>query len=561
MFEKPLLQDNIWETFLKFNQTYITTRSWGLWIGGVLLVLGLCILLLRKSLRNKELYDHAFPADEFFFNKQKTADWLSLLSVIIAIILTEVYIFTAENSLFENYDLMAINTTRTMRFGLVASFDYIRLIPLASWYLSTLYAITQNILVIKSFVIFQTMLMAWAVYAFFSYIPVAKRLFMIAVFLLTPTVLQTANIIFPERDMIIFLMLSLICARKYCRTASIKWVFAFMFFANAAIYTKETCITFYFGILLTSVIYGVVSGKIEIDSFFHPIKMIKSMPLELLIGISLFGYTLIFGLLQQGNNFYLSANKQTLWSQIVNYRMEIVLIGLALGIALFRLFKYWDVKYNPLFRGGLLVGALCSALLVVVIFKLSPSTPHLYGKSYYLLASFVFVWAYLFEHISSKRLLAITGALVLLYSAYMNIQYRRQAVGTYYREVAEFMAENTYITSPNSVFIAEDDYPTKLLRQWITETWATAFRYYFNDRSFLIKSDAHFLDKSVEQKLMLYRTIPLIYFPIIPQPIPTKGDWVIMHKNNHTTKAENIRKDYKDNLVFENKLFEVYQPK
>lgn len=561
MFEKPLLQDDIWNNFLKFNYTYLSTRSWWLWLGGVFLILLLCIFLLRKDLRNKELYQHSFSEEFFSFDSGNLWHWLSLASVIIAVVLTEIYIFTAENTLFENYDLMAINTTRSMRFGLVASFDYIRLIPLASWYLSTLYSITQNILIIKSFVILQTILMAWAVYAFFSYIPTAKRLFMIAIFLLTPTVLQTANIIFPERDMVILLMLSLICARKYCLNHNIRWVVAFVFFANAAIYTKETCIPFYFGILVTSILYSVFSGKLEIESFLHPIKTLRRMPLEFLIGLSLFGYTIVYSLLQQEDNFYLSANKQPLLSQIINYRMELILIAIAIGISLYRMLKYWNVKYNPIFKGGLLVGALCSATLVVFIFRLSPSTPHLAGKSYYLLAAFIFVWSYLFEYITNKKLLGALSAVILIYSAYMNIHYRQIALGSYYREVAEFMAEKTYTTSPNSIFIAEDDYPTKILRQWITETWSTAFRYYFNDRSFIVKSDAHYLDRSVIQKLLLYRKIPLIYFPIIPQPLPEKGDWVIMNKNNHTTKAENIRKDYKDNLVYENKLFEVYEPK
>ena len=42
---------------------------------------------------------------------------------------------------------------------------------------------------------------------------------------------------------------------------------------------------------------------------------------------------------------------------------------------------------------------------------------------------------------------------------------------------------------------------------------------------------------------------------------PLKEDWVIINKNNNSTKASNLRNEYKGNLVYENKLFEVYKPK
>ena len=270
MFERPLFQDNILHNLWEFNKTFLTTRDWPLHLGIVLAVLLVVLFLLRKYLRSPSGYQNIFPADNFVFDNNDWRQWLSLLGVIVAIIFSEIYIYMGENSLFENYDLMAINTTRSMRYGLVASFDYIRVIPFASWYLSTLYAITQNILLIKSFVLLQTILAAWAMYAFFSYIPVARRLLMIALLIVAPTYLQSANIIFPERDMIIVLMLGLICARRYFTTHLLRWAFAFIFFMNVAMYTKETCITFYFGILLTSILYNVGKSVINFSTLIRP---------------------------------------------------------------------------------------------------------------------------------------------------------------------------------------------------------------------------------------------------------------------------------------------------
>ncbi len=561
MFERPLLQDNIWDNLLHFNYTYFTTRAWPMCLGMVLAVLVVCLFFLRNCLRNKQLYAGAFASDAFVFNKKSLGNWLGLLAVTTVIIFTEVYMYIGENSLFENYDLMAINTTRSMRFGLVASFDYIRVIPLASWYLSTLYAITQNILAIKFFVVLQIIFMAWSLYAFFNYIPVTKRLVMIAILLFMPTVLQTSNIIFPERDMVIVLMLGLICARKYCVSHKLSWAALFVFFVNVAFYTKETCITFYFGILLTSIFYNIIKGRIVVASFMRPWLIIKEMPLEFLIGVSLLCYTTIYELLQGEENFYISANNQSLWQQLVNYRMELVLLVMALGIAIYRMIKNFNMAANPLFRSGLLIGALSSAILIVVILKLSPSTPHLAGKSYYMLVSTIFALAYLFECLSYRWALGGLSVLLVVYSAYMNVMYYRQSKGEYYRQVAEFMAEHTIKNKPNALFVLEGPYATKSLWQWIVETWSTAYRYYFNDRLFIIKSDIHYLDKTVANKINLYNRIPEIYFPMIPAPLPIKGDWLVINKNNKTTKAANLRKDYKDNLVYENALFEVYAPK
>lgn len=561
MFERPWLQDNIWSNFLKFNYTYISTRQWPLCLGIIALVLVVSMFFLRKFLRDKKLYEGSFSDKVYVFDYKKASDWIALLAVMAGIVFTEVYILTLENSLFENYDLMAINTTRTMRYGLVASFDYIRVIPLGSWYLSSLYAITQNIIIIKIFVLFQTMLAAWALSAFFNYIPVARKLWMIAILLVMPTLLQTANIIFPERDMIIALMLGLIFARKYCRTHQIRWAAAFLLFVNIAFYTKETCIIFYFGIVLTSLIYNIVAQKIVMKSLLKPWKIIQIMPLEFLLGLSLLGYTVIFSMMQNGTNFYLSANTQTLMQQLETYRLELILMGLAMGIAIYRLIKFYSEKNNPMFRSGLLVGAVCTAIMVVAVFKLSPSTPHLAGKSYYMLTSTIFVLAYIFEYLKSKKTVGILCAILLIYSILTDIAFHQQNKGIYYREVAEYMAEHTVPKSVNHLFVLEGPYVTKTLWQWIIETWSTSYRYYFNDRIFVIKSDVHYLDRSIVQKLRVFNNIPLIYFPLVPQPQPVKGDWLVINKENQTTKAINLRQEYSGKLVYENALFEVYAPK
>lgn len=559
MFDMPLFQDNILQNLWLFNKTYFTTRSWPLWIGTVAIILLIIFFFLRKTLRNKEIYKNVFPSQKYTFDKNDYWQWGSFLFMCLAIAVSQFYAYFSENSLFENYDLMAINTTRTMRYGLVASFDYIRVIPFASWYLSTLYAITQNIYIIKIFVLLQTILCAWAMYVFFNYIPIARRLIMIGLIILLPTYMQTTNIIFPERDMIIAVMLSLLFARKYTQTHLVRWAVAFIIFCNVAIYTKETCLTFYLGILLTSIIYGIVKDRINYQSFLQPLKTISQYPLEFLMGISLLCYSVIFIYLQNGDNFYLSANNQPLIEQLKMYWLEIILLLLALGLCVQKLRKN-PINDNPLFQDGLLMGALCSALLVIVILKLSPSTPHLAGRSYYMLLSLVFIMGYIFANMSSRKVLGTLSILLVCYSCYANINYKRAEVGKYYREVAEFMEQNSGPNTVTNIFVMEGPYVTKILWQWIVETWSTSFRYYFNDRLMIFKSDIHYLDRTIVGKLQLYSRIPLIYFPLVPQALPQPGEWLIINKRNQTTKANNARQSYAGNKVFENELFEVYRP-
>ena len=559
MFDKPLFQDDIWQNLWLFNKNYLTTRTWPLWLGGVYGVLLIAIFFLRKSFRNKSLYNDTFSSQIYTFDKNSYKQWGAFIFVCLAIAISQFYAYFGENTLFENYDLMAINTTRSMRYGLVASFDYIRVIPFASWYLSTLYAITQNIYMIKILVLLQTILCAWTMYIFFNYIPVARRLVMTGLMILLPTYMQTTNIIFPERDMIIALMLGLIIARKYCQTHLLRWGVLFILFCNLAIYTKETCITFYLGILLTSLIYNVFNGQINYRSFLHPLKTISCYPLEFLIGISLLCYSGIFIFMQNGSNFYLSANNQPLIAQIKTYWVEIILVLLAVWLSIQKLRKN-PIKNNPLFQEGLVAGALCSALLVVVILRLSPSTPHLAGRSYYMLLSVVFALAYIFKQMSSRKLLGVLSVLLICYSCYANINYKRAEVGKYYHEVAEFMEQNSAPGTVTKIFVMEGPYATKMLWQWIVETWSTSYRYYFNDRTMIFKSDIHYLDRTIVSKLRLYASIPLIYFPLVPQALPQAGDWLIINKHNQSTKANNARKNYSDHKVFENELFEVYKP-
>lgn len=562
MFDAPLLQDNIWANLIKFNLTTLTSRLWVPWLLIVAVVLALCVWLLRRQLRSAPEYFNLFDNDVYKFRPRRKRDWAALLMLAGALGLTLFYMYSTENSFFENFDLMALGTTRTLMMGLVPNFDYARITPLAFWNLSTLYAITQNMYVIKGFVFAQLLLAVYLLYCFFSYIPAARRLVFLAVFLLTPTMLLTSKVVFPDREILIAVAAALICVRRYSQTFKLRWLAWFLFFMNVSIYTKETCILLFFGMLAASCLYNIWNERITLQSFLHPLKTIKSMPLEFLMGMSLFLYAVIYFLLQTPNdsNIYL-INGQHNWQTLLGYyRFELAVCAAAAGLLLLRAKRFYNTAVNPIFRGGLVIGGASVALVIVLVLQTAPNSPHLAGKTYYLLLPLLFSLAYLFEHVRSRTALAALSAAILFYSAIKDYNASQQEIGTYYRDIAEYMAENMDKDVVNALFIIEKPQATPDIDRWIIEAWSTAYRYYFKDYKLVIKSDRHLI-KTIADLILLQNFRSQVYTPIIPQEKPVKGDWVLINKNNQQPRTQEIRQLLPATPRYENGLFEVYRIK
>lgn len=560
MFDAPLLQEHILSNLIKFNMTTLVSRLWVPWMLIVALVLGVSLWLLRRQIRTAPAYFNLFDNVSYKFRPRKKRDWAALLTLAAALGLTAFYMYGTENSFFENFDLMALGTTRSLMTGMVPNFDFARITPLAFWNLSTLYAITQNMYVIKGFVFAQLLLAVYLLYRFFDYIPSARRLVFLAVFLLTPTMLLTSKVVFPDREILIALTAALLCARRYSRTSRLRWAAWFLFFMNVAIYTKETCILFFFGTLLASLAYNIWNEKITPRSFLHPLQTIKAMPLEFLTGLSLLLYSVIYFLLQTPNesNIYLTNGRHHWQELLVYYRFELAVCAAAFGVLLLRARRCYDTLINPMFRGGLVIGGAAIAVGIVLVLQTAPNSPHLAGKTYYLLLTLLFSLAYLFEHIRSRFALTVLSAAILFYSAVKDCEASKQEIGKYYRETAEFLAQSMNKEDVNFLFIVEKPQATPDIDQWIIEAWSTIYRYYFRDYKLIIKSNRH-LVKSVADLLHLQQFRLRVYTPIVPQKQPLKGDWVILNKNNNLPETQEIRKSLPEKPIFENALFEVFR--
>ena len=566
MFDIPLFRDHILENILKFNSTTLISRLWLPWLLIVAAGLALAVWILRRPLKEGS-WAGLFYDEQYKFNRRSPKDWWGLLFLTAAFVITGVYVFSLENSLFESFDTMGFGTMRNMKEGVVPNFDTMRITPLAFWDLSTLYAVTHNIYMIKSYLLAQLALAVVCMYCFFNYIPVARRLTMLAVLLLTPTMLQTAQIIFPDREIIIAVMLSLICLRHFCRTQKFRWLTGFLFFMIVALYTKETCVLFYFGIVAASVLYRIWQEDITPRSFLHPWRTLSKMPLEVLLGIGLFSFLVIYSLFIPSNeeNLYLSFNQSASLQEFIRYYgFELSLLMSAVVVLLWQMQKHSDSRINPMFRGGgLLVGGI-SVAAGVMILGLIPRTWHLYGKTYYLLLPTLFALAWLFQNMRNFVVLTLVSVTILACSARANIIGYKSEEGHYYRQVADFMAQQRQEATqePVNIFLIERPCPDEQ-QIWALETWNMVYHYYFYPYPMFFKTKFYNLK---DLKRMLYNKIvydKILYhylYPIIPQSKPQTGDWVIIHKQNREPDTLNIIKDL-PKPSYENKLFEVYHAK
>ena len=559
MFDRPLFRENIIYNLENFFKFYLTTRYWWIWLGIVFFIITLFLFFLRKQLRNNKTYAKAYDEDVFCFCRKKTEDILSFLFLIGSFIITAVYMFSLENSFFENYDTMSMNTTMILKKGVKAMFDYSRIAPLSFWYMNILYAVTHNIFMIKGFVLLHLALAIYILYKVFEFIPVPKRLMMLGVFLFTPTMFQTSNIIYVERSLFLWVGLSLIAARNYGKSGKLLWAATFLFCMNFAIYVKETAILFYFGLLISSFIYNIWKENFTLSSFIHPVKTIKNMPIEFLMGLSLLLYAAIYFLMLSLRTNYGKNNTFSLWYLLDYYKEEIFLMLSTLGVLVTQTIKNKKLEYNPLFRrGGFLLGALSVMLCIIFALKLAPISPHLNEKTYYMAIPVLFCLAYLFSVLNGKRILGALVLVILTYSFVQNYKIYKKEPGHYYREIAEFFAKNLSKNEANSIYLVEKPFCDDFWRNtWMIEVWSSTYLYYFNEYNIGFK----YLNKEFYKRTFMPVRPDLDYyfFRMYPWGMPDSGDWLVLHKQADTEDLEKFRAFVKDTPLFENKLFEVYK--
>lgn len=557
MINEPLFQDYILQNLIRNFRHYFFETEWLYYAFGLVLFLYSLYFVLRKT--KCSAYPNLFPSEKYKFDYLNSIQKYSLAFLCFILIIYATVIYSLDDSLFNNYDLMSLNTIFTFYRGLSSYYSATRLAPISFFDLNYLYAVTHNFNLINAYIILKQILIIYLFYNFLNFIPVAKRLITIGIIMLVPSVFWINNIIFPEQNMLIFMLLSLIFIKKYSKTEKYSNLWYFVLFTTLAVYTKETAIVFYTGILATGVLYNVFIEKINLSNIFRPFKLAKEMPVEFFIFMIALSFAVFYFFITDTSetNIYVVNRLQTYTSMAKLYKYEIIITLIGWIIFIKKLYKK-EVN-APLFNEGFLVGGTFVLLYIICHLKITPIMEHVEHKSYYVILTAVFNTLYVFQNIHSKKLLFIIATSAAIYSSVVNYHTYQSENGWYYRETAEFLGQELKKDKKISIMFSSNSEPF----EWVRENWSSSFAYYFPD----YRKDITFnftnlavKTKSTNHTLFVYYRLRGYLTRIQGKGIPTEGDYYLIEKN----KAE---KDYKyienipHDLVFENKRFRIYKIK
>lgn len=547
MLQEPLFQENILSTILRNFDFYLFGSNWLPYALGLLALLSLTILTLKWAGAEKENY--LFPPHHIPFNRYNQS---GLYFCLLCFGIYAFNVFSLDNTLFNNYDLMSVNTTFIFDKGVAATYANNRLAPVSFFDLNFLYAITHNFTLINIYVILKQALILWLLFNLLDYISIKTRLLLIGTITLLPAMFWINNIIFPEQNELIFLLSSFICLRRYTQKHQFRYLWLYCFLALLAVYTKETAIIFYFGILIYNLLYYVFHDKINYHNLFRPWLIAKAFPFEFitfLIGLS-FALFYFHTVNSMSENAYVQLRQKPLFDLIKLFKTEIILTVIAWIVFIKKFFKKED--FSILINEAFLFGATSILLFLLFILKMDAGVPHIAHKTYYAVLCSIFSIIYISSNLKNI-VLYIIFTIIICWSSAVNYNFHHKENGIYYHQIADFMAKELTVKSQITISFA----PTAEPLPWIYETWSAAFKYYFPDKNITFKFPWLEKIQGIETSMYFYRR----YFEagkmtkISPEP-PSPGDYYIIKKTSPDYKRD------KQNInlppVFENQIFEVY---
>ncbi|MFI3241431.1 MAG: hypothetical protein R3Y43_02570 [Alphaproteobacteria bacterium] len=524
MINEPIFQDNILSQIWSNLYNYFTHGNWTYYTFTPIIIITLIAITLKKQ-EKQTCWDISINKDHSKLNL------ISKIYFCFSIIAYTVILFSQENSLFNNYDLMSFFTTRIFTDGLLPHFNlYGRLSPFANFDSNFIYAITHNYDIINFYILAQIFLIVYLLYKFLDFIEINKRIFLISTFIISPCFFWTNNFIFYERWIVIFIISSLIFYKK-------SKIIPFVIFMNLAIYLKESNILIYAGMLSFLCGYKFYKDEIKISTFIHPIKSIKQMPYEVVIFISCLFFAIIHNMVIMNidNNIYLSSRKCNYFDLIWLYKTEL-LINI---IALIYFIKNIKNKQSNCLN-SLLLSATFFNIFLIFIIKLITVGYHLEHKTYYLTIPTLINLIYIFTY--SKTYKTISVFLLLIFIP-QNIYIYSQEQGKEYREIYEYFTKELETKDKLSIFVSKNNTQSQ---PWIMTSWASSFKYYLPNKDITFKMD-------------LIPPVKKEYFhKIKKQEKAQKEEYAIIKKNQYYNGGIQDLGNLKRKKVFENKLFEIF---
>lgn len=521
MFTPPLFEDDILLTLLRNFSFYFNDGYWGYFFLTIMGLVFAQFLWIRPKSASL-----AFPDKIYHFSLRK--DCFSLVFFIIAFVCLCLITYSQEMSLFANFDLMSIGTTVNFVEGKGTGISDIRFSPFGNVELNLFYAISHNLYVISALVLAETALLLFLLYLLFDFTPVSKRLYALALASIYPALVWVNNPIFPERLMLIFICLSLLMLKKYLTKPSLGYLMGFCLLMNLAIYTKETVILFYAGLLAADLLYLIYRGQITPHSFLHPFKTAKNLPLEYLMFFSMLLFAFIYLLFGLGvsSNQYVSAHlNPESWKK---YYLEFFICFCALWALIFS-------KKTSL----LLLGFMTGACFVLIIVALVLSIYYEDKAPYYAIVSGIFGIFIVFYALEKRLLLFLFGAAFLALAILQNYSIYQKQNGESYHDVAKFIGSLPDVQKLLPIFV-KDSLNGKY-ESYIIDCYRSAYKFYFPNKNIVFKTDS---DADLQGNLLK--------FPLIYQASPQSGDIYVLNKiyNEDNDKYE---------LLYENKNFRIFK--
>lgn len=540
MREEPLFNDDILVSIYRHFSFFFTYSDLIIYAALVFFVLFLNWLLVCFLFKKEKM---AFlPAQKYAFADAPRAKWIGSAMLFLSFAAYAAATLTQENTLLNNFDLMSVNAIKNMYWGNLPIIDPIRFTPLANIDQNLVYAITRNYAVINCWILLRQLICLLLLYRFFVFIPVVRRLFMLAVVNFLPAVFVVNNMIYTEQLIIIFVLLSFMFLDRYAVTQRASYLLWFTVFANLAVYSKETAVLFYAGVLGYMILRRVFCGEIGLESFLSPFKTVARMPVEYMLFWTLFVFLTCYLLLQDPrvDDAYLQTHHAAL-------PVVVAINKLVLGLNVLALFL-WAVKAlqrkeekNGLLCEGTLLGS--TLVTVIVIFKLQVVVIPDYYKTYYLYLPAVFCSGYIFSFFRRRLWLWALFSPIVLYAGYVNYNTYMREEGEERRGVAEFIvsrAENEAV----SIYVYSQEMTAH--RWWKVTGWAAALKYLYPAGDIVFKTALRFSDFHVENDMDSYEVR-------VAPPVP--GDYILVHKINSPSFEPG--KNYVP--VYENEVYTIYR--
>jgi len=494
----------------------------------ILAVLALGVYVLRHDFGNR--YDFLFC--------DKSQEKISLPSGLFfcaCIVIHSFSLFYVEGSIFSNVDIMhdGFNTGTWQQYGYLS-----RLNPLVFLNLTILYGITHNFFVITLYLIVTNLLLMFLLYRLFDMIPASGRLWILGLVMLLPSYFGINNIVFTEREALIYIVSSLLCLKKWVMVKKLHWIGLFLFFANVAIYTKESILLFYVGLVVVSLGVAIYQGTFNVASFGHPLRTIRQFPLEFLIGVTVVIFVLQYVVVIRDviDNPYLQSSRYGLWPQVWNlYWFEILLIVVSVP------FMILSKKSCPLLT-LLYWSNLFGIAYIIGYLRLCP-TGCFANRTYYVVVPMMFIMICLSGKLYLKRFFYVFAAGVLAVSGWINFEIVSRDIGKDSLEVA------TYLSKIPHLRVHLDSNFAKTW--WHCFVWPNAFKTAYPSRDVVFKVDECFVYENVAETTKNYG------IDVTKNINP--GDYYLISKEKDYSSDLNKLSDYRCEKAFENNFYLLYR--